>query len=429
MRPVLLFACWSLTLSAVYATAEPLQLGSHPARYAPDGSLLPWTSWSDALAREMAWYQRCPAEHGYPRFITETFLDGNYAPIASRTDIIPATQNGLGIISYLKYYRFTGRTHPEYLRTARLMADYLLREASTPDEGKYPRFPRSTGRRGAFPQPADCGTQDDRPFEIQPDKGGIVGFALLQLFDETKDDAYLKAARHIAQVLVANIGPGDAQHSPWPFRADFRTGEPRGSNSGNMSYILRLFDQLLARGDAEFAAPRAALWQWIIVHQLPSAAGDGRLWVEFFEDHHNQSNRTAWAPLALARYLIEQRTQLSPDWQAQARSLIEFVNRTFVREHWGVLACGEQDEDLDPWGGINSSYGAVLALYSAATGSSEYQHRAEQALTLCLYAIDPDGAPRDSLLNPTRGGWQEDAHTDKVHNLVDALTAFPDWGK
>jgi hypothetical protein len=405
------------------------KLGSHDARYSPDGSLRPWTSWSDALAREMKWYQACPIDHGYPRFISETFMDGNYAPIASRTDIIPATQDGMGIISYVKYYRFTGRSHPEYLRTARLMADYLLREASTPARGKYPGFPRSTGRRGAFPQPADCGTQDDRPFEIQPDKGGIVGYALLQLHAETGDDACLEAARHIARVLAANIGPGDARHSPWPFRVDFRTGEARGAISGNMSYILRLFDGFLARGETEFAAPRAALWQWILQDQLPSAAADGRLWVEFFEDHHNQDNRTAWAPLALAGYLVERREKLSPNWQAQARTLIEFVNRNFVRERFGVMACGEQDEDLDPWGGINSTYGAVLAQYSAATGSSEYRHRAEQALTLCLYAIDNDGGPRDSLLNAARGGWQEDAHTDKVHNLVDALTAFPDWGK
>jgi hypothetical protein len=28
-----------------------------------------------------------------------------------------------------------------------------------------------------------------------------------------------------------------------------------------------------------------------------------------------------------------------------------------------------------------------------------------------------------------RGGWQEDAHTDKLHNFVDAMTAFPEWAK
>ena len=428
-RRLLLAAVFLPGLVTLLRAGDPVRLGGHAARYAADGTLLPWTAWTDALAREMAWYQRCPDEQGYPRFISMTFLDGDYQPIAGRPDSIPATQNGLGIISYLKYHRFTGRTHPEYLRTARLMGDYLLREALTPDEGRYPKFPRSTGHRGAFPQPPDCGSQDDRPYEIQPDKGGIAGYALLELAAETHDERYAAAARQIARVLAANMRPGDATHSPWPFRADYRTGEARGEISGDMAYILRLFDRLLARGDKEFAAPRAQLWTWIHDRQLPDAAGAGRLWVEFFEDHHNQTNRTAWAPLALAAYLLEERDRLSPAWQAEAKTLIEFVNRNFVRARFGVAVCGEQDEDLDPWGGINSTWGAVLARYTAATGSPEYRRLGEQALTLCLYAVDEDGAPRDSLHNAARGGWQEDAHTDKVHNIVDALEACPDWGR
>jgi hypothetical protein len=428
LRSLLLFFGLALTLLAEQPAARPVMLGSHRAVYASDGSLLPWTSWTDALAREMAWYERCPAEKGYPRFVTMTFMDGSYQPIASRSDFIPATQNGMGIISYLKYYQFTGRTHPAYLQTARLMADFLIKEAGTPDTGRYPRFPRSTGHRDTFPQPPDCGTQDDQPYEIQPDKGGIVGFALLELAGETGDAHYADTARHIARVLVASQRPGDRTHSPWPFRADFRTGDSRGDVSGNMTYILRLFDGLLARGDREFTQPRAVLWAWMRDFQLPNADGDGKLWVQFFEDHHNETNRTAWAPLALASYLLEQREHLSPRWQTEARALIEFVNRNFVRVRFGVTICGEQDEDLDPWGGINSTWGAVLAHYTAATGSSEYAHRAEQALTFCLYAIDDDGCPRDSLHNTERGGWQEDAHTDKVHNIVEAITARPEWG-
>jgi hypothetical protein len=107
--------------------------------------------------------------------------------------------------------------------------------------------------------------------------------------------------------------------------------------------------------------------------------------------------------------------------------LIDFVSTTFTSVHYGVAVCGEQDEDRDPWGGINSTYGAVLAMYSAATGSPEYKRIARQALTFTMYAIDDDGCPRDTLLDDHRGGWQEDAHTDKVHNIVDAITAFPEW--
>ena len=94
-----------------------------------------------------------------------------------------------------------------------------------------------------------------------------------------------------------NQVPGDALHSPWPFRADYRSGEPRGPVSSNMSYILRLYDALLANGYKEFDMPRAALWHWIKNYQIPSAAADGALFAQFFEDHDTPTNRNAWAPL------------------------------------------------------------------------------------------------------------------------------------
>jgi hypothetical protein len=127
--------------------------------------------------------------------------------------------------------------------------------------------------------------------------------------------------------------------------------------------------------------------------------------------------------------LIEKKDALDPDWEQDARTLIDFVGRNFLSVRFGVAVSGEQDEDRDPWGGINSTYGAVLALYSAATNSPIYRRVAEQALTFTLYAVQDNGSPRDSVLNTQSGGWQEDAHTDKVHNIVDALEAFPAWGQ
>jgi len=416
-------------MTALIAAAAPPRLSTHEAIYASDGRLLPWTNWNDALEREMNWSLKCPLDHGYPRFIGLTFMEGTYQPIQNRRDTIPAMQNGMGIISYLKYYRFKGRQDERVLRFARYMGDYLVKESLTPDTGKYPRFTRSTGIRGRFPQPPDSGTQDDLPYEIEPDKGGIAGYALTMLYDETKDQRYLDQALHNARVLKANMSPADSAHSPWPFRVDYRSGEPRGAISGDMVYILRLFDRLIELQHPEFAEARKKLWEWIKTRQIPSAAGDGMLWVEFFEDHHSQKNRTAWAPLNMARYLIEKKTAIDPDWEKDARTLIEFVGRNFLSVRFGVAVSGEQDEDHDPWGGVNSTYGAVLAVYSAATGSPVYRRVAEQALTFCLYAVEENGCPHDSVLNPDPGGWQEDAHTDKIHNIVDALEAFPAWGR
>ncbi len=119
-------------------TAPVVMLGSHEAKYADDGSLIPWTSWSDTLDREMNWYLQCPVEHGYPRFVWMTFMDGEHQADPKRFDFIPSMQNGVGIISYLKYYNYTGRKNPKVVEFARYMGDYLVKESLTADYRQVP---------------------------------------------------------------------------------------------------------------------------------------------------------------------------------------------------------------------------------------------------------------------------------------------------
>jgi hypothetical protein len=370
----------------------------------------------------MQWYLQCPITHGYPNFVWMTFMDGHYQPDPRRSDFIPATQNGMGIISYLKYYAYDQRRNKKVLEWAKYMGDYLIDNANTPDSGRYPRFTRSTGIAGKFPQPADCGTQGDRPFEIEPDKGAIAAYALLLLYKETGEKKYLAQGLHNAEVLRTNMGQSDSTHSPWPFRVDYRTGEARGLVSGDMVYILMLFDRLSAMGYSSFDGPAGILRTWILNYQIPDLAKDGALWDQFFEDHDEAGDRTAWAPLNLARYLLEKKEKLDTAWRQHTHQLIEFVNRNFTGINHGVPICGEQDHDKDPWGGILSTYGAVLAMYTAATGSNEYKALALQALNFATYALNGDGCPCERAgFAPCRGGWQEDAHTDKIHNFIDAI--------
>ncbi len=410
-------------------TQQPVIIAGHTANFDALGHLAPWTSWSAALDREMSFYQRCPTDHGYPRFAYVTFLDGNWIADANRTDTIPATQSGMGILSYLKFHELYDKRDPAYLKTACSMGDYLVKEALTPESGLYPAFTRSTGTREQFPQPADCGSQGDRPHEIEPDKGGIAGYALVRLFEAAGERRYLEQGLHNARVLAGNQQDGDASHSPWPFRADYRNGDGRGPVSGNMTYILRLYDVLLSHGYKEFSVQRRSLWEWIKRHQIPSAAANGALFAQFFEDHETPTNRTAWAPLNLARYLLEKKELLDPEWRADSTTLIKFVRRNFTHSEFGVTVCHEQDEDREAWGGINSTYGAVLALYAKATGSSTLAREARAALDFTLYSIDEQGRPRDLFKHAAVGGWQEDAHTDVIHNYVDALRVFPEWSE
>jgi hypothetical protein len=108
--------------------------------------------------------------------------------------------------------------------------------------------------------------------------------------------------------------------------------------------------------------------------------------------------------------------------------LIDFVRANFTHQECGVTVCHEQDEDRQAWGGVNSTYGAVLAMYAKAVDSQVLASEARQALNFTLYSIDEQGRPRDLPQSAQPGGWQEDAHTDVIHNYVDALSAFPHWG-
>jgi hypothetical protein len=404
---------------------QEVMIGNHKAIYDNNGTLLPWTSLQSAVEFEMQWYLNCPVTHGYPNFVWMTFMDGNYQPDIKRIDFIPATQNGMGIISYLKYYAYSNRRNKKVLEWAKYMGDYLVQESNTPDEGKYPHFTRSTGIAGKFPQPPDGGTQGDKPYEIEPDKGAIAGYALMLLYKETNEKKYFEQALHNADVLVANMQKGDSTKSPWPFRADYRTGEGRGQVSGDMVYILKLFDLLSDAGYTQMDSAGKQLWSWILRYQLPDLSKGGKLWDQFFEDHDEANDRTAWAPLNLARYLLEKKEKLDTAWRQHTHEIIEFVNKNFTSINHGVPVCGEQDHDKDPWGGILSTYGAVLTMYTKATGSYEYKSLALQALNFSLYALNTDGCPCERAgFGPCRGGWQEDAHTDKIHNYIDALNAM-----
>jgi hypothetical protein len=312
---------------------------------------------------------------------------------------------------------------------ARAQGDYLCQVAVTPNLGAFASFTRSTGKTGQFPYPADSGCQADRPYEVEPDKGGLAGFALLELYVATGEKRYLTQALSNASTLAKSIREGDGQHSPWPFRVDFRTGEGRGEVSANMSYPLRLFDRLIELGHTEYAVPRETLWHWIKTFQIPSAGGDGKLWVNFHEDYDLATNRNSWSASNLARYLLEKRDKVDPDWKADVQTLVRFVNENFTSVRFGVTVCGEQDDDKDPWGGSLTNYAAMLALASKAWDAPALKMLSRQAFNFALYAINDDGCPGQTALRPYRGGWQEDAHTDVIHNFLDAIEAYPEWGR
>ena len=409
------------------ALAEAVTLGNQPGRVEGRGFVPTWKSWRQALALQMAYYATaCADVGGYPLLASATHY-GSDCNASGSSEVIPAMQDGTGILSYLDYDAFTNHSDPRWLQTATRFGDYLVDEAVTPNEGKWPGVFRSTGKPLTFPQPADCGIRSDQPYEIEPDKLGLAGYALLRLSAATGNPKYAAAALHNAVVLAANMTDGSTTTSPWPFRVDYRDNTPNGDISGNMVWNLRLFDALIDGGHAELQAPRDRLWHWMRDLQIPNAAGDGTLWAQFFEDQVLPTNRTAWAPAATATYLLQRRDALDADWLHHADVLLQFVEANFVDKWQGFALCIEQDFDRKPYGGVLSTYAQAEARYAAVTGDASRRARAYLAIALLIQSVNSDGCPGQRALDGGCGGWQEDAHTDRVHNILGVLSVFPTW--
>lgn len=102
-----------------------------------------------------------------------------------------------------------GVTPAAVLERARLMGDYLCDFTLTPPVGAWANFTRSTVNTTEWPHRE--ATQGDRYFSVnavQPDKGGIAGYALAMLYSATRERKYLRQALRNARALKRAQRPG-----------------------------------------------------------------------------------------------------------------------------------------------------------------------------------------------------------------------------
>ncbi len=115
---------------------------------------------------------------------------------------------------------------------------------------------------------------------IETDKVGELGTGYALFYKLTGERKYLDAALHCARRSPATCAPGDAEHTPWPFRVDARTGVTLALEEygGDVSGSLRLFDELirLNAGDvAAFRQARETALKWLLDNPLNH---DSRAW-------------------------------------------------------------------------------------------------------------------------------------------------------
>jgi hypothetical protein len=267
---------------------------------------------------------------------------------------------------------------------------------------------------------------------LEPDKVAELGVGYLIAFQLTGDARYRDAALACASALAAHVRPGDATHSPWPFRVVAETGVAREEYCANVAAALELFDTLerLRLGDVSaWTRARATVWKWTVAYPLQNDR-----WANYFEDVftiRNTSNVTQYNAGELARYLLEH-PERDVDWRAHAGHLLAWIETTFggdtARERglqWGAIAISEQAEYTYKMGSHTARFAAALALWAERTEDPAAREKAYRAFNWASYMSDERGIVRVGPVEDSL--WFSDGYADYLRHFQVGLGAVPAW--
>lgn len=397
-----------------------------------DGHLDSWKNdengpFHTIIGMNMNWWKKTPEVNGWPAYCTAAELKKNYEQY---NGAVPGTTCSFGITSCLKYYYYTGdRTFKDM---AIRMGDYIIQQALYPASYEaYPNFPIPVGALSDI-TPDGSGHAFNVVDEVMPDKGAMTGCALLELYKVTGQVLYLNTAVNIANVLADRAVTPSSEISPWPFRANARTGHLiDGVLCGNQSFVCRLYDELLRigiTGNGKYQNTRNMVWSWL--KNTVIADTTGKMWQDFFEDHSgDEDNPTQTNALETARYLLEKKHEADSNWFILAE---QCINTT--KNHWmlhkldsdGYTTIGEQARDLSSYNSHTARYGAILAMYYESGADVSNKDDAYHALCYGVYSVEDNGYTNTYYKNG-RYAWTTDSFGDFIGHYMDAFASVPEW--
>jgi hypothetical protein len=258
---------------------------------------------------------------------------------------------------------------------------------------------------------------------LETDKVAAAGSTYVLYWKLTARPAFLDAALACAAALVSNIAPGNATHSPWPFRVYAETGIVREAYTSHVIAAVQLFDELMALGSAGHlpagaslagvAEARAAAWAWMMAYPMQNQA-----WCNFCEDipvqhitaeimKNGTCNYNSITPMRVAQYML-QNAAISNEWRTHVPALIHFIEEKLVRGlnrtgepsvFRGANTVSEQVLDTDKMSCHTVRYATTLAMWAdvvtADTGSSEATReavaKAQRSWDWSSYTLGDDG--------------------------------------
>jgi hypothetical protein len=449
---------------------------------------LPWhKAVLDSQGRILAWYH--PEKNlGYDEFM---HLDWDFlehkVPIDHHTGVkvylthsiydpdtlqginwqhVPATTFAHQTDAMLRWYPYSG--DEESIRVIREMLDYHLAHGMTPANWKWAGVPFTTNCQ----DDKDYGhCIEDMPKQfyggLETDKIGELGLSYVQVYEMTGEQKYLDQGLKCAEQLAKYIRPGDAWHTPWPYRIDAQTGDVLdGEEYGGMIVgPVRLFDELIKLGvgdTASFKKARDMAWKWVQDNplNLNSAAWDK--WSGYYEDVPKDTiNVNDMTSIMTAYYILshDDPSTVDPTWLVHVGHLIDRSRALLgrgpffgawaideqMRPDGGILNASSVDTEFIPHGNAlmgtdnrgccsrsglvcrTSQWGALNAMLYDKTGDGAAYENAFRSLNYATYFAGSDG--RISCCGPGIAGdyWFEDGYSDAGRSFMWAMAAVPDF--
>jgi len=354
----------------------------------------------------------------------------------------------------VNWYPYSG--DKEAVGVVRDMLDYQLAHGMTPGDWDWAGVPFATSCAGDKDY-GHCISDMPRSFYggIETDKVAELGLGYITFYEMTGERRYLDVGLHCADALVKHVRPGDADHTPWPFRVDAHTGDViAGEEFGGMVVAaVRLLDELIRLGvgdTSNYRKTRDLAWNWILAIQLTENPASGR-WSGYYEDvPKDPLNVNDQSSMMTAYYILSRDDPgtLEPNpaplrsWQTHVGYLLDRSRGLLGRgPFFGAWGIDEQQHPVVSIPGLSgasccsraglscrtAAWGAINAMYYEKTGDGSARENAFRSLNYTTYFMDWDGRFACCGLSHGSTYWFEDGYADAGRNLMWAMGAIPEF--
>ena len=349
------------------------------------------------------------------------------------------------------WYPYSG--DEDAIRVVREMLDYQIAHGTTPGDWDWAGVPFATSCDGDL-EYGRCIRDMPTDFYggIETDKIAELGLGYVLVYEMTGEHKYLEAGLKCAGALAKHIRPGDATHTPLPFRVDARKGEViAGEEFGGMVVApVRLFDELIRLGVGEtegFHKARDLAWSWILDNPLNASSAAWDRWTGYYEDvPKDTENVNDMTSMMTAYYILshDDPSTVDPQWQARVGYLLDRSRGLLGRgPFYGAWAIDEQQRPLAniPYtsgrgccsrAGLScrtSAWGAINAMYYEKTGDGTARENAFRSLNYATYFAASDGKIACCGIMGVAANlfWFEDGYADAGRSFTWAMGAVPEF--